>query len=178
MEFIEIQQLKLWWLYILLGIDTIIVGSIVLFDKGGMSWQDLKDIYFLPVFAIALPYIVVYFVTNNVLTLSIDQCGINYKYWPFSKNKTVSWTRIEKMYIRKYDAFGEYGGWGLRNRLWFKFNDKAYVFNDNNLGLQLELNNNKRLLFSTSKTEELSLFLINLKTKYNIGAIETDVRER
>ena len=66
----------------------------------------------------------------------------------------------------------------MRTKLWFKFYDKAYIFNDNSIGLQLELGNRKRLLFSTAKAEELGLFLINLKTKYNIGAIETDVRER
>ncbi len=178
MEFTETQKLNLWWLYFLLAAEAIFVAIVTINDKGGMSWQELKNIYFLPFFAIFIPFFIIYLVTKNKLTLSIDQCGINYRYWPFASNKSISWTHIEKIYIRKYSALGEYGGWGWRTRLWFKFNDKAYIFNDKNLGLQLEFGNNKRLLFSTNKVEELSLFLMNLKTKYNIGAIETDVRER
>ncbi|RZL46268.1 MAG: hypothetical protein EOP00_15505 [Pedobacter sp.] len=178
MEFKEKQHIKLWWLYILLGIETIMVCSIMFLDKGGMSFQDLKDAYFLPIVGILIPFAIVYVVTKNTMTLTIDQGGINYSYWPFAKNKSISWTQIEKLYIRKYDALGEYGGWGMRTRLWFKFKDKAYIFNDHNLGLQIELNNDRKLLFSTSKLEELTLFLINLKRTNNIGAIETDVRER
>lgn len=178
MEFEEMQTLKLWWLYILLGIETIIVGSIIIFDKGGMNWQQMKAIYYAPFLAILLPYAIVYFINTNKLTLKIDQFGIHYQYWPFVKHKTIEWTNIVSLYLRKYDAFSEYGGWGMRNKLWFKLNDKAYIFNDKNIGLQLELTNNKKLLFSTAKFEELLLLLINLKKQYNIGAIETDVRER
>jgi hypothetical protein len=178
MEFQEKQQLKLWWLYILVGIETVIIGSIILFDKGGMSLNDLKEAYYLPILAIIFPYLIVYLITINSLTLLIDQNGITYQYWPFSKKKVISWTNIESLYMRKYDALGEYGGWGVKHRLWFKLNDKAFIFNDNNLGLQVLLSNNKKILFSTKKVDELSLFLINLKKRYNIGAIETDVRER
>jgi hypothetical protein len=178
MEFQEVQQLKLWWLYILLGIETIVIGSILFLDKGGITLQELKASYFAPIWAILFPYAIVYFVTNNKLNVKIDQCGVSYRYWPFTKQRSISWTKIDKMYLRKYDALGEYGGWGVKHRLWFKFNDKAYIFNDKNLGLQLELHTNKKLLFSTTKADELVLFLINLKRQYNIGAIETDVRER
>lgn len=179
MVFEEKQQLKLWWLYILLGIETIIVCSILMLDKGGIGFQGLKKMYFMPILALLLPYLVVYLVTKSNLTIKIDQCGIGYRYSPFSRRlNAISWTQIEKVYLRKYNALGEYGGWGLRRKLWFKWNDKAYIFNDKSIGLQLELSNNKRILFSTTKADELSLFLINFKRQYNIGAIETDVRER
>ena len=177
MEFEETQQLKLWWLYILLGIETIIVCSAMFLGKHKMGWEDLKNVYFLPILSIALPYAIIYIVTKNRLTLKIDQYGINYHYWPFVRKRHVSWTAVQKAYIRKYDALSEYGGWVLRTRLWFKFNDKAYIFNDKTLGLQLELDP-KKVLFSTEKPDELALFLINLKRQYNITAIETDVRER
>lgn len=178
MEFIEKQQLKLWWLYILLGIETIIVCSLMFLSKDKMTWQEITSSHYLPIFAILLPYLIVYVVTKNSFTIKIDVNGINYRYWPFARNKFLAWQQIEKLYIRKFDALGEYGGWGYRYRLWFKFKDKAYIFNDANLGLQIELANNKKILFSTSKLEELTLFLINIKRTQHIGAIETDVRER
>jgi len=178
MEFEETQQLKLWWLYILLAIETVIVASILFLDKGGISLNELKDSYFAPIWAMLLPYVIVHFITKNSLHLQVGILGVTYRYWPFTKQRTIFWTQIDKMYLRKYDALGEYGGWGVKHRLWFKFNDKAYIFNDHNVGLQLELSNRKKLLFSTMKAEELNLFLINLKRTNNIGAIETDVRER
>ncbi|RZK60512.1 MAG: hypothetical protein EOO91_01065 [Pedobacter sp.] len=179
MEFEERQHLNLWWLHILAGIEATIVVSIVLLDKGGMKMQELKDIYFLPFIAALLPFIIIFLVQKSTLVLKINNQGINYRYKPFARKTTfISWTQINKMYIRKYDALSEYGGWGKRYRLWFKFNDKAFVFNNESKGLQLELSSDKKLLFSTEKVDELALFLINLKTSNNIGAIETDVRER
>lgn len=178
MEFEEKQKLTLWWLYILVGLETIVFCSILFLDKGGMSFQKLRELYFMPIWGILLPYVLIYFVNNNVLTVKINAFGVTYRYWPFTKQRSISWTQINKMYLRKYDALGEYGGWGVKSRLWFKFNDKAYIFNDNNIGLQLELSNQKKLLFSTKKPDEINLFLINLKRLNNIGAIETDVRQR
>ena len=172
MEFEEKQQLNLWWLYILIGVDAIMVGSIVLFDKGGMNFQDLKNAYFAPIWAILLPFLVVYIIQKNVLTLRINQEGIFYKYFPFKTKLTpIEWNSVENVYITKYDAFGDYGGYGVKNRLWFKRNDKAYLLNDKSRGLQIEFKNGEKLLFSSNKIEEMELFLINLKTRYQIRAI-------
>ncbi|SDG99723.1 hypothetical protein SAMN05421827_11483 [Pedobacter terrae] len=173
MEFEEKQCLKLWWLYILLAIDAIMVLSIVLFDKGGMSFQDLKAAYFAPFWAVLLPFAIIYLLQKNVMTLQINAEGIAYRYFPFqSKLKLLSWTTMEKVYINKYNALGDYGGFGVRNRLWFKFNDKAYLLNDRDKGLQIEFKNGKKLLFSSNKIDGLEMFLLNLKTRYNIQAIQ------
>jgi len=67
---------------------------------------------------------------------------------------------------------GDYGGWGVRYRLWFKFNDKAYILNDRDKGLKIEFKNSRKLLFSSNKLDALELFLINLKTQYQIQAIQ------
>lgn len=173
MKFEEKQSLKLWWLYILLAVNAITVISIIIFDKGGMNFQDLKKIYFLPFLAIVLPFAIIFIIQRNKLTLSITPEGIIYRYFPFSnRNSVFQWINIEKVYINKYDALGDYGGWGVRYRLWFKFNDKAFLLNDQSKGLQIEFKNGKRLLFSSNKIEELELFLINFKTRYNIQAIQ------
>lgn len=178
MSFEEKQQLNLWWLYILIGIEVIIVGSLILFDKNGFSIQQLRDIYFAPLWIILLPFAIIFLVNKSTFSIKIDKDGIRYHYWPFERRKFISWDVVNEAFLRKYDALGEYGGWGVKHRLWFKLKDKAYIFNEQTVGLQLLLANGKRLLFSTSKKEELNLFLINLKQKYQIGAIDTDVRER
>jgi hypothetical protein len=173
MEFEEKQSLKLWWIYILLAINAVAITSIIIFDKGGMNFQDLRKMYFLPFLAIALPFVIIFLIQKNKLTLHITVDGINYKYFPFNSRNTIfHWINIDKVYINKYDALGDYGGWGIRYRLWFKFRDKAFLLNDKSRGLQIEFKNGKRLLFSSNKVDELELFLINLKTRYNIQAIQ------
>jgi len=173
MEFEEQQHLKLWWLYLLVGVDAIIVLSIVLFDKGGMSFTDLKAVYFAPLWAVILPFAIIYLIQQNVLTLRINEEGIYYRYFPFkARLKYLKWDEIAKAHITKYDAFGDYGGYGVKIRLWFKFDDKAYILNDKDRGLQLEFKNGKKLLFSSNRIDEMELFLINLKTRYHIQAIQ------
>jgi len=173
MEFEEKQNLNLWWLYILLGLDAVIVLSIVLFDKGGMDFRALKQAYFAPLLAVLLPFLVIFVIQKNKLSLKITPEGIFYRYFPFQlKAKLLEWQNIERVYLNKFDALGDYGGWGVRYRLWFKFNDKAYILNDKEQGLQIEFKNGKRLLFSSNKLEELELFLINFKSRYNIQAIQ------
>ena len=177
MKYTEEQRLNLWWIYIIIGLETFVVASVLIFDKN-TNWQHMKEIFYSPFLALLLPYIIVYVITKNLFTFEIDECGIQYRFWPFGRRKKISWTKVEELYMRKYDALGEYGGWGAKHRLWFKLNDKAYIFNDKNVGLQLVLSDQKKILFSTNKLDELTLFLINLKRQNNIGAIETDVRER
>ena len=173
MEFEEQQHLKLWWLYLLVGVDAIIVLCIVLFDKGGISFTDLKAVYFAPLWAVILPFAIIYLIQQNVLTLRINEEGIYYRYFPFkARLKHLKWDEIAKAHITKYDAFGDYGGYGVKIRLWFKFDDKAYILNDKDRGLQLEFKNGKKLLFSSNRIDEMELFLINLKTRYHIQAIQ------
>lgn len=173
MEFEEKSGLKIWWLYLVTAVTIFPVLAILIFDKGGLSLAELKSMYFAPVFAILFPFLIIYLVQQSKLTLKINPEGVSFRYLPFHfKPKQVRWISIEKAYIRKYDAFSEYGGYGIKNRLWFKFKDKAYLLNDKNKGLQLEFKNGKKLLFSSNKIDEMELFLINLKTRYNIQAIQ------
>lgn len=175
MEHIEKQRLNLWWLYLIIGMESIIILSVILFDKGGMTIHHLKSNYFAPIIALLIPWAIIYAVNRSNIVLQINENGIAYQFRPLGKRKSLTWDEIASAQLRKYDALGEYGGWGVKSRLWFKFNDKAYIFNDLNIGLQLELKNGKKILFSTAKADELALFLINLKSKYNLGAIVTHV---
>ncbi len=178
MNFEEKQSLKLWWLYLLLGMEIVIVSAILFLGEQAISMEELKELYFLPVLAIFSPVIIIYLIGKIRFRLLIDPQGISYSYFPFTRRKLILWEELRAVFLRKYDALGEYGGWGVRHRLWFKWKDKAYLFNDRSTGLQLWLSNGKKLLFSTNQLDELTLFLINLKQTYEIGVIETDVRER
>jgi len=173
MEFEEKQGLKIWWLYLVTAITVLPTLLILIFQKDGEALHQFKKMYYAPAFAILLPFLIIFLIQQNQLTLKINTEGISFRYFPFHLKPSVyQWTSIEKAYIRKYDAFSEYGGYGVKTRLWFKFKDKAYILNDKNRGLQLEFKNGKKLLFSSNKIDEMELFLINLKTRYNIQAIQ------
>lgn len=148
-------------------------AALLIFQNNGLSIIELKDMYFAPVLALLSPFLIIYLVQQSRLTLKITADGIAFRYPPFLfTSSRFRWDRIEKAYIRKYNAFSEYGGYGVKNRLWFKFNDKAYLLNDKDRGLQLEFKDGKKLLFSSNKIDEIQIFLINLKTRYNIQAIQ------
>lgn len=179
MEFEEKHGLKIWWLYLITGITIFPTVVILLFYKGGLGYETLKEMYFLPLLTTLSPFLIIFLIQQNQLTLKINSEGISYRYFPFNyKLKAQTWGNIDRAYIRDYNAFSEYGGYGIKNRLWFKFKDKAYLLNDGHRGLQLEFKNGKKLLFSTNKVEELESFLINIKTRYNIQAINRDGGER
>jgi hypothetical protein len=171
MEFTETQRLNLTWLYALLAIEALIIG-VILFGGNYISWQEIEKAYFLPVFALLAPLLIVPVIRNMKMVYRLNSEGIWYKAsFLISRQRTFSWSEIKSAYVRKFDALGEYGGWGIKHRLWFKRNDKAYIFNQENRGLQLELKDGRKLLFSTGKAAELELFLINLKTRYGIKEI-------
>lgn len=173
MEFEEKQGLKIWWLYLVTGVTIFPTLAILIFQKNGPSLAELQKMYFAPLLAVFLPFLIIFIVQQNKLTLKINAQGLSYRYFPFHfKPSHFHWMSIEKAYIRKFDAFSEYGGYGIKMRLWFKFRDKAFILNDKNRGLQLEFKNGKKLLFTSNKIEELEMFLINLKTRYNIQAIQ------
>ncbi len=106
------------------------------------------------------------------LRLKINESGITYKVCGLHlKERNINWNDLDKVEIRKYDALGEYGGWGIKSRLWFKFRDIGYIFNNENQGLQLYLKNKKKILFSTGRPDELRFFLSGLKSVYHVNSI-------
>lgn len=176
MIFEEKQKLNLWWLYVLFGIQAITISSITFLGDNVMSFTELIQANYLPIIVIAFLFLLIYFINQNYLLLNINEDRISYKYWPFSKTKRIDWCSIERAYLRNYDALGEYGGWGFRYRLWFKWNDKAFIFSSDSAGLQIVLTTGKKLLFSTAKKEQLRHFLEMLRQKHQLLMIDTDVR--
>ena len=107
------------------------------------------------------------------LTTIINEEGIYVQLFPFLKYKFFPWSMISNAYIRKYKPIKEYGGWGIRTRM-FKlklFNIKAFRILNNDIaysmsgkiGLQLELTNGKRVLIGTRKSIEMEEVLRKLR---------------
>jgi hypothetical protein len=91
------------------------------------------------------------------LTTTIDEKGVRFTMSPFNFGPSdFAWDKIEKAYVRKYNAALEFGGWGIR--MGWPGKGKAYTFGGNR-GLQLELKNGKKVLIGSHKPEELEQVL-------------------
>jgi hypothetical protein len=86
------------------------------------------------------------------LETKISKHGIYVRLFPFHiKFKHYPWSDLSKIYVRRYNAIPEFGGWGIR------FGSNGTAFNvSGNMGLQLELLNRERLLIGTNKPTELT----------------------
>ena len=64
---------------------------------------------------------------------------------------------IEKYEVRKYNAFREYGGYGIKGRKpGRRFRGKGYAYNiSGNTGLQLYLKDGKKVLIGTQRGEAI-----------------------
>ena len=101
--------------------------------------------------------VIVFLTSANVLWYNmktiVNSEGICIHIWmcPFyTKTKTFLWEDISHVYIRKYRPLWEYGGWGFRNGL----GGIAYNMSGN-IGLQIVMQNNKKVLIGTNRSEEL-----------------------
>jgi hypothetical protein len=101
------------------------------------------------------PIIFILFFLFLRLDTQIDKEMISVNLSPFGRRK-IEWKNVEKAYIRTYKPILEYGGWGIR----YGVKNKGMAFTvGGNKGLQLELNDGKKIIIGTKKVDELAAFL-------------------
>jgi hypothetical protein len=103
------------------------------------------------IFAILL---LLFFKTSN-LTIEVRTDGFYYKYFPFHiKFHQILKSDVKNVYLRKFSAIGEFGGWGIR--FGFGIRGKGYIVSGNT-GVQFILNNDKKILFSSENPEKMKI---------------------
>lgn len=92
----------------------------------------------------------------GVLHTRIDQEGVHYKYAPFQrKYRTIKWTEMKRVYVKQYDAFGDYGGWGIR------WGADGWLYNmQGNMGLMIHKTKGTDILLGTQKPEEMERIML------------------
>lgn len=182
--FYERQRPKISWL---LSAVILIVPIIIGYANREHNYF-LKNYYLSIISVVVIPLLVIVFIYFISIETVINDDGICVRMLPFyRKYKFFAWDEIEKVYIRKYSAIKEYGGWGY-NRRTFGFNlvrmkflgreyNKGLINNKNksitisgNTGLQIEFTDGTKLLIGTHKSEELTETLKKLgklTEKYN-----------
>lgn len=85
------------------------------------------------------------------LETKINENGVYYRFFPVHNNfKLIKWEVIKSVNIIKYKPITQYGGWGIKHG--------SYTVKGN-IGIQLELKNNTKLLIGTQKKEEATRVL-------------------
>ncbi|MBO6183406.1 MAG: hypothetical protein J6O88_01780 [Chryseobacterium sp.] len=154
LEFTEKQRFTQWWLWLLLSAVMIYAIYNYIEDRQYFSTLELT-------LSIALPILIIILFLSLRLETKIDEHGISVRFFPFQITfRYYPWKNIKKAYVRKYSPLGEYGGWGIRLGLFGT--GKAYNVKGNQ-GLQIILNNEKKVLIGTQKQNELKSYLENLK---------------
>lgn len=104
------------------------------------------------------PLVIFSFFFALTLHTRVDQYGISYRFAPIHRGeRVIKWESVKSCYVRKYKPIAEYGGWGFRRGR----NGMAYN-TSGNMGLQIELNDGKKLLLGTRKPDELKRTLEKL----------------
>lgn len=155
--FEETQHFSQLWLWIvIIGVSFIMLFQVpfdLIHNSGDnpMTMVNILIILFRIAFVVGINAL--FYLAR--LNTKIDDDGVHITFRPFfGKAKTFNWSEIEKAYVRKYNSFLEYGGWGIR----YSWKGRAYNTSGNK-GLQLIMGSGKKILIGTHKPEELDAFL-------------------
>ncbi|MFL5774148.1 MAG: DUF6141 family protein [Flavisolibacter sp.] len=117
---------------------------------------------FTAVLLIVFSFSMLVFVASYIrLITQIRADGIYVKFPPFQSSFTrYDWNSILDVYVREFEPFSEYMGWGIRTGPM----GKAYIISGNT-GIQIVFRNKQRLLISTRKPEEIKEVLLKIMRK-------------
>ena len=163
--FKEQQRFTQTWLIILLAMSIIVPIGIMIQEYAKENSKMTTNEFVLTLVGILVSVLCIFFFK---LTTRIDEKGIHYQFFPFHfKFKLIGWEEISKVHIRTYDPIGEYGGWGFKGgSLWNKSKGRALNVSGD-IGIQLNLKNNKKLLIGTNKEAEAKRVIATYQQKLN-----------
>jgi hypothetical protein len=98
-------------------------------------------------------------VTNTKMVTQIRNDGIYVRFPPFQAGfQKYLWKDIRQVYVRRYNAVSEYMGWGIKTGPM----GKAYIV-AGDMGIQIVLHNNYKVLIGTQQSEKVDAILKSLK---------------
>ena len=152
--FEENQKFTQSWLMIIIGISLLVPLALTIkewSEKTDKSMEANLDL----IITLGIMCLVIAPIIFMKLKTRIDNLGIHYQFFPFHlKPKLITWNEMEKVYVRKYNAVTEYGGWGLKGGFFYK--EKGIAYNvSGNLGIQIELKKGKKILIGTKQEEKV-----------------------
>lgn len=99
------------------------------------------------------------FLRSIKLRTRVTDTGIYYRFYPFQFKETViEWHELKDAYIREYNSFYEYGGWGIRYGT-AKTGRAINTSASSSRGLQLKFNDGRLLLIGTARPDEMKIII-------------------
>jgi len=160
--FREVQRFRQWWLWLVIAIGPLTIWSATYrrFVLGGHfgrnSTPDGLLLALSLLIGIGLPLL---FYSSQLVT-EVRTDGVYVRFFPFHRSfLRFPFDSMKRYEARTYRPLVEYGGWGIR----YGWNGKAYNVSGNQ-GLQLELNDWKRILVGSQRPLEFLAALQSLET--------------
>jgi hypothetical protein len=155
--FNEVQGFRIWYAWAAIGaINIIFLYAIIRQVIFGIPFgpEPATNLALVLMEFAALSFL--YFLFSIRLKTTIDHAGIHYRFYPFqNKITTIEWNELSDVYMREYNSFYEFGGWGIRvgsHKTTQAINTSASC----NVGLQLEFKDGNFLLIGTKRPGEIS----------------------
>lgn len=152
----EIQKFnRVLLFFALFFVDAATIGVCVqLYFSGNFSNEKgmMNVIVVIALNILLCAFVTVLFIGMRLIT-EVRSDGVYIRFVPFHfKFQRIGFDTIKNCEARTYRPLIEYGGWGIRYR---GFNSKAYNISGNR-GVQLVLNNDKRILIGSQRSDELA----------------------
>lgn len=171
-NFSETQRFKTWWAWAAVGAMNMlflyaIVQQLVLGKPFGEKPAPDLVLIMVELFLLAL----FIFLVSIKLKTRITETGIYYRFYPFHfSERIIEWHQLSDAYMREYNSFHEYGGWGIRTGS-AKTDNAINTSASSNKGLQLRLSDGRLLLIGTKRPEDIQAIIekITAAGKINKG---------
>lgn len=140
------------YLILMFEVPTLVLVSVLLLTNPGEPTEKIISLTVL--FSIMI--LIFALVMSLQLKTRIDEKGVHFRYFPFTKWRTFAKDQIRSIEVVKFNPLMDHGGWGIKGNR----STKAYtVIGDH--GLELDLGESKKVLIGTQKEKELKYFLEN-----------------
>lgn len=155
--FKEEQRFTQWWLWvIILGIDALFVYGFVqqFILKKPFGDNPMPNVIFILTLLLVIA-LTIFFILLKLET-RIDNNGIEYRFYPITKQKIIAWKEIQSIKTITYRPILDYGGWGIKG--------DAYTTKGNK-GIKIHFKSGKTMLIGTQKETEAKQVLETYKPK-------------
>ncbi len=151
-HFKEEQRFTTWWAWLaVIALNGLfifaIIQQIILNKPFGNNPAPNYVLLLIECFMLLL----LLFLFSIRLQTNIDETGIRYRFYPYHfKETTIAWHELRDAYMRDYNSFHEYGGYGIRfgsEKVGRAIKTSASCAR----GLQLQFNDGKLLLIGNKK---------------------------
>jgi len=154
--FNETQRFRQWWIYLIIVITIVSWGYAFIASLRATESEKATDDLILIATGI-IPVLLIILLISLRLVTRIRNDGIYYRFKPLQfREKHIRPEEVKSYEVRKYKPLTEYGGWGLRSGMRTGLHRSGKAYNvSGNIGLQLYLENGKKLLIGTQKPRQI-----------------------